>query len=367
MRWLTVPTLAGLIWLTGQAVTATQPPIQISEQQPSQQIPSMANEVLSLQSDLYILGAGDRVYIDVFGVADYSREYEILVDGTLNLPLVGTVPVAGMTLDQAAEVLQLRYSRYIRRPVVTLGLQQPRAMQVAIAGEVNRPGSYALSSYTLSVTQQTEQRDTNIEEKPLTLTQAIQAAGGITQAANIRKIQVYRPNPAHPNPDEFIEVDLWRLLQEGDLSQDIALRDGDSILVPKATELNHAEATVLATANFSPASINVYVVGEVGEPGLVQVPPNTPLNQALLAAGGFNHRASRSSVRLVRLNLDGTVSEREISVDFEHGVNEESNPALRNNDSVIVRRSGLTAFTDVLGAVLTPFSPIFNFIRILGD
>ena len=79
----------------------------------------------------------------------------------------------------------------------------------------------------------------------------------------------------------------------------------------------------------------------------VKLQPNSSLNQALLAAGGFNDsRASRGSVDLIRLNSNGTVSKRPVKVDLAKGINEETNPILRNNDVVVVDRNGLARTGD---------------------
>jgi polysaccharide export outer membrane protein len=160
--------------------------------------------------------------------------------------------------------------------------------------------------------------------------------------------------------EQTITLNLWELLSTGDLQQDITLRDGDTIVIPTARSIAPAEATQLATASFSPDKIRVNVVGEVTTPGLVEVPPNTPLNQALLAAGGFNNRrARRSSVELIRLNPDGTVFQRTVAINLAQGINEATNPILRNNDVVIVGRSGSASFSDALDGVLDTLGRIF--------
>jgi polysaccharide export outer membrane protein len=156
-------------------------------------------------------------------------------------------------------------------------------------------------------------------------------------------------------------------LRTGDLSQDVILQDGDTITIPTATALDPGEANQLASASFSPNTIVVNVVGEVTRPGAIPVPPNTPLNQAVLAAGGFdNRRARKRSVELVRLNPNGTVERRDITVDLAQGINDQSNPTLRNNDVVLVRRSTLANVTDTLGTILSPASAIFDLLRVFG-
>ncbi len=447
----------------------------------------------------YTLGSGDRVKVDVFDVPEYSGEFAVLVDGTLNLPVIGTVSVRGRTLQQASAAISSLYSRYVKRPLVTLSLLSPRPINIAVAGEVNRPGTYTVTPgqggaagaqggqfptvtqvITLAggITQSAEVGSVRIERRttprsapavytvnlrdlvrtgniaqdvllrdgdtifiptvaaidpeesrllaessfaprqvepinvvvvgevsrpgpyeitgggvgtggatgavtggatgvsaggggsggPPTVTKAIQVAGGITALADVRTISIRRITRA--GGPRIINVNLWDLLRAGDVSQDVILQEGDTITIPTATALDPAEATSLAGASFSPNTIVVNVVGEVVRPGAIPVPPNTPLNQAILAAGGFeNRRARRRSVELVRLNPNGSVSRREINVDLAQGINEEGNPTLRNNDVVVVRRSGLTRIGDTLTTILNPVGSLFglfNFFRIFG-
>ncbi|MBW4522812.1 MAG: SLBB domain-containing protein [Scytolyngbya sp. HA4215-MV1] len=427
----------------------------------------------TFQDSGYLLGAGDRVRIDIFSVPEYSGEYLVLSDGTVNLPEIGAVSVRGMTPKQASAHLSARYKGVIKRPSITVSLLAARSVKIAIAGEINNPGTYTVSPVEKEgiptvtrilqlaggITQAADLRQIQVRRlqpgntanrvfnldlwqlirtgdisqdlllqdgdsifiptaaeinpaeavelatasfaptevkalkvavvgevnrpgpytlqpaalpggannKPrvLTLTQAIQAAGGITAYADIRKIELHRLTKTGTR-GQSVTVNFWQLLQTGDTRQDLPLQEGDTILIPKATELNPSEATAIATASFSPDQIVVNVVGEVAAPGAVKVPPNTPLNQALLAAGGFNKRAARSSVDLIRLNPNGTVTKREIKIDLAQGANETSNPTLRNNDTIVIRRSGLAGVSDTLGIFLAPVTGVFSLFRILG-
>jgi len=309
------------------------------------------HRTLSVDSS-YTLGTGDVVFIEIFNLPDYSREYQVLSDGTISLPLIGPLQVRGMSVNQVSEAAISRYTYYIRRPFISVELRQTRPIQVAISGEVNRPGSYTVPL--------------GEGENAPTATKAIQLAGGITQSADIRSILIRRSSSPSSSQNDVISISLWDLIENGDLGQDIALRDGDSVLVPKATGMSPEEMLLTASASFSPSSIKVNVVGEVVEPGILDLPPNTPLNQAILATGGFNRRAAQRSVTLVRLNTDGTVSQQAIDINFEQGINDNGNPTLRNGDTVLVRRSGLASFTDTLTSVLAPVNGAFGLLRLLG-
>ncbi|MEQ8468172.1 SLBB domain-containing protein [Coleofasciculus sp. E1-EBD-02] len=258
-----------------------------------------------------------------------------------------TVFVPILTNVNLAEARQIATSSLAPDP------EEP--LTVAVVGEVNRPGTYTII-----------ERNTGTAGRTLglpTITQAIQLAGGIKPMADIRQISVRRVTKT--GAEYTIPVNLWQLLQMGDFKQDTVLQEGDTIIVPTASEVSPAEATELATASFSPDTIQVSVVGEVTRPGLVEVPPNTPLNQALLAAGGFDQkRARKSSVELIRLNPDGTVSKQTIPIDFAQGINEQRNPILRDNDIIVVNRSGVARIADTIETPLTAVGGIFNVFRL---
>jgi len=409
----------------------------------------------------YTLGAGDRLKVDIFNVPEYSGEFLVLSDGSLNLPLVGAVQVQGLTFSQASDKIATVMARYLRNPIVTLSLIGVRPVKVGIAGEVYSPGVYSMSlngneevalptvtrviDLAGGITQAADIRriqvrrtrpsqqgsdqiitvdlwkllqtadlsqdillrdgdsifiptatdvnleessllanasfagadsgplkvavvgevkrpgpytiDNNSEENDVTITAAIQSAGGITEQADIRNIQVRRLTKS--GQEQIVDVDLWKLLQEGDVRQDLPLQEGDTIVIGTATELSPDEATELASTSFSPEVININIVGEVIQPGRVEVPPNTPLAQALLVAGGFNNNARERSVELIRLNPNGTVTKREVSIDFSRALDEENNPALRNNDTIIVSPSRVAELGNAV-------SPVFRVISTVG-
>lgn len=439
--------------------------------------PSAIAPAATQPSDAYTLGAGDRVRVDVFKVARFSGENQVLVDGTLNLPEIGNVLVEGMTLREASDAISTQYSKLLKYPLVTLTLLAPRSVRVAVSGEVNRPGSYTIPTteagsqlptvtralqlaggitqvadlrnvevrrpqrggdeqilrvnlwdflqngdqrrdislrsgdtiiiptvkttslvesvqlasasfaadrsqplniavvgevyrpgpYTVSATARTGAAGETGQtagggDRPPTITRAIQVAGGIRPQADIRRIQVRRMT--RTGAEKVIDIDLWKLLQTGDINQDLILQDRDTVVIPMAKEIPTAEAMQIAAASFSPDTIRVNVVGEVKQPGVLRVPPNTPLNQAILAAGGFNVRAFKRSVELVRLNTDGTVTRRSVRLDLDKGVDEDGNPALRNDDIVIVNRSALATVSDNLNAVITPINSFLSILSI---
>lgn len=345
-------TLAGLIWMvigcsTPQfAVAQDSQPDATPSLPPPEAIPTPRTDVsLTRQQGLYILGPGDVVQVDIFNVPDFSGQQQILLDGTISLPLAGTLILSGLTLQQAADEIGFRLSAFLERPIVNVRLLSARPLDIAVVGEVRRPGAYSVTA----------------DQTP-TVTQLIQQAGGISQKADIRRIQVRRTSSG--GSEQKFTVDLWAFLQGGDPRRDIILLDGDSIFVPTAAALDPEEATDLATASFSPEQISVNIVGEVRRSGNVDLPPNASLNQALLAAGGFTPRSDSFSVDLIRINPNGTVTKREIPVNFAQGVNEQTNPVLLDSDIVMVRQSGVAQVAESIGVVTQPLLGLRSLVRL---
>lgn len=303
---------------------------------------------LSQDEGFYTLGPGDRIGIEIFNVPEFSGAQQVLVDGTISLSLIGSVNVQGLTLKQVADEIAARYVDLLERPIVNVQLQQARPVTVNVVGEVNRPGAYI------------EQGGGSFR-----VTQAIQAAGGITREADLRRVQLSRPQ--RNGPDRLFDIDLWELITSGTQESNFLLLDGDTISIATADLLDLSESQKIATANFAPDQINIFLVGEVGRRGRLSLNPNTPLNQALLAAQGFNTGRANFDriVRLIRLNPDGTVTDREYQVDFANNVNEDTNPPLQDNDVLIVNRSVLATVTDFLSLITTPLRSVVNTVNVV--
>jgi polysaccharide export outer membrane protein len=289
-------------------------------------------------------GSEQTIEIDLWKLlqaSDIQQDLLLQNDDTVIVPTVENIDLAAS--------FQLRGASF--------GPDKTQPLNITVIGEVFRPGPYTVTGSARTGAAGVPGGATGSESVP-TVTRAIQIAGGIKPLADIRQIQIRRFTST--GTERKIEVDLWKLLQAGDSTQDVVLQEGDRIVVPTAPELPQEEAIEIASASFSPDTIEVNIVGEITRPGVVKVPPNTPLNQALFAAGGFTNRARKGSVQLIRLNPNGTVTPREISIDLAHGVSDETNPPLRNNDVIIVGRSTLAGISDTLGQALSPLGAFFT-------
>jgi polysaccharide biosynthesis/export protein len=250
-------------------------------------------------ADSYTLGPGDRLRVDIFNVPEYSGEFYVLGDGSINLPVIGAVPVQGLSVQKASGLLTAYFSRYVKRPIVTISVLAPRPVQFAIAGEVTRSGSYTIPF-------------TNDNRKFPTITQAIQLAGGTTQTANLRQVQVRRAATGR-----IVTVNILDVLQRGNTGQDITLRDGDTIYIARAEGVSASDRLKLAGSNLAnqDATVKVAILGEVGKPGTYtlkgesagtagRVTPPT-LTEAIKIAGGSTASADLSRIRVRRNTRTG--------------------------------------------------------------
>lgn len=334
---------------------AQLPPLEFPNTTNSQDVlRPQASPPSTVALETYALGPGDQIRIEILVDLEMFEEpfdQIVLLDGSLTLPWVGKVDVAGLNPIEAETRVADAYSQYIRNPNITFQLLQPRPLRVGIVGEIKRPGGYTLQINS-EAGEQSESSENRTRFWP-SLTQAIITAGGITRSADVRSVQIKREGVS-----ELIQANLWDLVESGNLRQDVLLRDGDQIIIPTAQAINNSEVIALANTTFAPATITVNVVGEVESPGSLSVPPDTLLNQAVLTAGGFNNRARTSRVELIRLNPNGNVSQQSVDVDLAQDVSDEQNPVLQEGDTIIVGRSGLAATSDTASLIFSPLTDL---------
>ena len=316
----------------------------------------------AVQDDVYIIGPGDVLELKLFDAPDLSGPLEVLNDGSVSLPLVGSVRVSGLTIQQASFWAQKLLGEQLLRPELQLQVAQPRPIRVSVVGAVERPGLYSLT--TRETTQTEGGPALSISGLP-TVVDAIQKAGGITQQANLRSVQLQRRLPGTPAQFKRTQLNLLDLVLEGDQLQNPFLFDGDTIRLDRAEE-TPSEAIELAAANLSPKVIEVNVIGEVNSPGRLELTANTPLVQAILAAGGLRDwRANGGNVELVRINRNGTATLKRFRFDLSEGATNERNPPLRQGDTVRVGRSLLAKGSDAIGAVSQPLTGLVTILTLL--
>ena len=209
----------------------------------------------------YVVGPGDELVIRAWGQVNVDAKVTIGRDGSIFIPTVGQIAVAGIRYDQLASRLKEAAARVFRNFDLTVTLGQLRSIQVYVVGNARKPGSYTVSSLS-------------------TLVNALFAAGGPSQHGSMRHIQVKRD-------DRLItDFDLYDLLLKGDKSKDVVLQPGDVIYIPKRPGV-------------------VFVDGSVYNPTGITYKPGKDAGWYLKQAGGPNQLANRKGTFVIR--ADGSV------------------------------------------------------------
>jgi polysaccharide biosynthesis/export protein len=214
-----VKTTQRALWAMGAVALATALPLQAQMATSAVATPASV-DARSATSPLgapatidanYRIAPNDLMEFDVFGVPDMKRDVRVNASGELSLPLIGAVPVAGLTSQAAERLIAERYKeKYLMDPQVSLFIKEFTTQRVAIEGAVIRPGIYPVTGQ-------------------LTLLRALALSGGIAPYADINQIVVYRNGPGGAREQFTHDLDKVRAGQE----KDPDIRPDDVIVVQR--------------------------------------------------------------------------------------------------------------------------------------
>ncbi len=209
----------------------------------------------------YKLGAGDQLVLILSGDVEAAYTLDVTREGFVVIPVVGTVPVANLTLGDLDVLLRSRlqrvYSGIGSSTRFSVSVARLRSNQVFVVGDVQQPGSYRISSAGTALT-------------------ALYAAGGPSERGSLRQVEIRRRG----KPTQ--RFDVYEYLLRGDASGDVRLENGDVLFVP-----THGA--------------RVRVSGGVLRPATYELRANESLDDLVATAGGFTDDASRRRIRIQRI------------------------------------------------------------------
>ena len=210
----------------------------------------------------YQIGPGDQIIIDVWGASEQNYQLQVSPEGSIIIPNLGPIYLNGLSLEKAESRIKSRlkniYSTLGQNTFAQISLGQIRTVSVNVLGEVERPGTYQVSSFT-------------------TAFNALYSAGGPTRNGSFRNIGIYRSGK------EIAVLDAYNFLIKG-AGQNIMLQDQDVIMV-------------------KPYESRVSVRGEIKRPAYYEIIESETLSDLLTFAGGFSGRAYKKSIS-IRRNLE---------------------------------------------------------------
>ena len=215
----------------------------------------------------YRLGPGDQVVIEVWGASEANIVQKVTPDGYISIPDVGPIAVNGLTVQAASNRIRAKLSKIYSgmktanvdlSTNVKVSLGQIRTIQVNIMGEVARPGTYALSSFS-------------------TVFHALYKAGGVSPIGSLRNIKVVRGGRT------VATIDVYDYILQGRSHTDIRLQEGDVILA-------------------SPYEALVMIQGKIKRPMYYEMKNSESIATLINYAGGFSDDAYASSITVERSN-----------------------------------------------------------------
>lgn len=247
---------------SGAALAQTRPSIAAA---PRNAPPAAPAQVSASESALEAVGPGDMVRVTVFRNPDLTTETRVTDQGTIFFPLVGEVPVAGLSPQQAGKRIADRLSRgkFVVSPEVQFSIATVNSRQVSVLGNVVRPGRYPIDSVNRRVSD------------------FVAAAGGMAAAGSdvVTVVQV------RDGAETKTDVDLAQMFRNGNLGANMELAPGDTIYVHRAPM--------------------VYVYGEVNRAGAYRLEPHMTVMQAIALGGGITVRGTERGVQIHRRNGSG--------------------------------------------------------------
>lgn len=204
----------------------------------------------------YVLGPGDKVYVDIFGASQKTEELTVSPDGDIIVPGYGPIHVSGLSVSGAQSKLRSTLGSRYASSNIKLTVGQTRTIQVNVMGEVVAPGSYTLSAFA-------------------TVFHALYMAGGTNSIGTLRNIKVYRQGKL------VSTVDVYQYILSGRLAGNIRLQDNDVIQV-------------------GPYDCIVDIAGNVKRPMAFEMRKSESVKTLLDYAGGFTANAYKDQIRLIR-------------------------------------------------------------------
>ena len=215
----------------------------------------------------YVLGAGDVVRISVFQNPDLSLEARVSEGGSISYPLLGSVRLGGLSIQQAEMAIAdgLRNGQFVKQPQVAILVTQVRSNQASVLGLVNRPGRYP------------------IEVTGMRMSELVALAGGIAAGGSDLVSLTGTRNGAPMR----VTIDLPSLFSASNSANDPVVLNGDVVFVDRMPM--------------------VYVYGEVQRPGALRLERGMTVLQGLASAGGLTQRGTEKGIRVHRKSADGKV------------------------------------------------------------
>lgn len=307
----------------------------------------------------YLLGPGDIIFINFLGLEIYSKNYAINKNGMINLPELGDTYVSDLTKKELISKLEKEYDEYFKNPNLEIEITKYRQVTVYVNGEIKRPGLYN------EPLKDPDDLDA-VNNNTFKLFDLIKLGGGFTNNADLSNIIVIRKNAKSQGGGKIkTKINFLELLNSGDQFQNIALNDGDYVLINKSNKVIKEQIISINKTNISPQDLTIYITGNVVSNGAITISKGSSLNQAIASAGG--KKILTGNIEYLSFNYDGSTDKRSFKYKSNAKVNSYKNPILQDGDVINVKRTILGQTTEVLREFSTPLFSGFGIYNLFFD
>tara|TARA_Y100001968_G_scaffold296094_1_gene304013 strand:- start:1951 stop:3081 length:1131 start_codon:yes stop_codon:yes gene_type:complete len=324
----------------------------------------------------YILGPGDLLKITVTESSDaLDGTYSINGEGIVSLKRIKRIYVEGLTVNELTNILNKKYSKYVKEPDVSIEISNYRSIRVYIDGEIENPGLYTLQGSNCNLSGTIECLNSQLYEEaeglysfPL-LFDIIRKAGGVTLTSDLSNITISRINSISNGSGKIkTSLNLLEFFENGDESHNIRLLDGDRITIAKSPSPTLVQLSKAIKSNINPKEINVWLSGRVNSSGKITINKQSTLYDAIDMAGGT--KIIKGPIRFIRYNSDGTTDKRQFAYRKNSKRGSFRNPYLKSGDIIMVSRNAFNVASEIISEVSSPFAGLlstYGLLKALND
>ena len=272
----------------------------------------------------YQVGIGDVLSVSVYARPDLSssagsKGSRVDGSGNIHLPLIGTIGVAGQTVSAIGTVVETALRRYVQEPSVVVEVAEYRSKPIYLMGQFRTPGVYYM-------------------DRPMTFLQGITLGNGFDTTANLRGVRLLRDRKIAP-------VDVYSLILDGRIEQNVWLRPGDTVFIPD----NRTQ--------------NIFVFGAVNKPGPIPMPQGRMnILEAIASADPRTVGLDLKNVRIIR-SLTTTSGEL-LVVDVEKIRRGETLPMqLMEGDVVYIPKNAFGTWNDAIAEILPSLTAVSTLLQ----
>jgi len=351
-------------------------------------------EYLESRNELedYIIDTGDSISLKFFPADELSGVFSVNEEGELLLPRLDETYVRGLTTSELKSLLEKRYSEFLIEPEIKVRIEVFKRIRVLARGELRNPGflkfpAYQSGSFITLDNKDTPKLDLSQEfsnaqseigqntklnnqysgnlivkrssEDLTTISDVLRKAGGITSKTDLSRIEIIRDVPiGKGGGKKRAIIDFSAYLNESDATNDIRIFDGDSLFFPKLSKADPNQIPKSILSGISPRFISVNLFGRVETPGIVKLPLESTLSDAIDVSGPIKPLSGK--IVLIRYEKDGKVIKKNISYSASAKRGSKRNPYLKEDDLVSVKNSILGKSTGVIKEFTAPFVGIYS-------